>query len=649
MRHMREVKTNNNTEFTDYDSYLFHEGTHYELYRKLGAHEDHENGVLGTRFNVWAPHAEFVSLITAKTGWENEQWMHRCIWDSGVWECFLPGVGPGDAYRYIITGTDGLRRYKSDPFAFRSERNPGNASIVCGLSTYQWNDEAYQAKRDNTTVLEKPMTVYEVHLGSWKKRYRDADDLDGFLNFRELADELCAYIRSIGFTHIELMGIAEYPFDPSWGYQVTGYYAPTSRYGGPDDLRYFVDTMHQAGIGVILDWVPAHFPKDHYGLEWFDGTNLYENSDPILREFSSWGTMSFDHGKPEVRSFLISNAVYWIREFHFDALRVDAVAAMIHYNQDRKVWRPNRFGDVHNLESMDFLRQLNKEVCGRTTGYLIAEDATIEPRITEDVRRGGLGFTFKWNLGWMYDTLSYYRYDFDNQKYHHHELTHVADYAFLENYVLALSHDEVSHYKGSFVCKSEGNETDRMRKLKALYVFQYTFPGKKLLFMGQEFAVKKDWNVLESLEWDLMEKPAHQDMLQCVIRLIRIYKRYPCLYCDSKDPAVFEWVNRDDAERGVISYIRRNPWNYNGALLAVISFAPAEYADYSIGIPVQGNHKLVFSTYDSPAQQNDLLYTGASRCLSAIKQPCGDYPFTLQYHLRPFEAIIIEVGNTAEG
>jgi 1,4-alpha-glucan branching enzyme len=486
------------------------------------------------------------------------------------------------------------------------------------------------------------MTIYEVHLGSWKKRYRSEDDLDGFLNYRELADELSVYLNNLGFTHVELIGIAEYPYDPSWGYQVTGYYAPTSRYGLPDDLRYFIDVMHAAGIGVIMDWVPAHFPKDAYGLEYFDGTTLYENSDPILREFSSWGTHAFDHGKPEVRSFLISNALYWIREFHFDALRVDAVAAMIHYNQDRIVWKPNKYGGVHNLESMDFLRQLNREVCARTAGYLIAEDATIEPRITEDVAKGGLGFTFKWNLGWMYDTLIYYGYDAEKAVCCHNELTHVADYAFLENYVLSLSHDEVSHFKGSLISKSLGSPDERRSKLKALYTFQYTFPGKKLLFMGQEFATDKEWNVLESLDWDEMQEAPHREVMQCLIQLIRIYKKYPCLYMDSKDPSTFEWINREDSERSVISYIRRRPGKYAGALLVVINFSACGYEDYSFGTPFKNKNKLIFSSSGNPSGNEGFASFDSATHIKAAKKECDGHPYMLSYNLRPFEAVIIE-------
>ncbi|MBR3015592.1 MAG: 1,4-alpha-glucan branching protein GlgB, partial [Clostridia bacterium] len=449
-------------------------------------------GVKGTWFNVWAPNAQYVSVITAKTGWENEKWMHRSEGDSGVWECFLADVGQGDAYRYVITGADGIKRYKSDPYGFWFEKRPNNASIVWGLDNFQWSDDAHQAQRDNTKVLEKPMSIYEVHLGSWKKGYRGPEDEDGFLNYTQLADDLVNYVTYMGYTHVELMGICEHPFDLSWGYQVTGYYAPTSRYGTPDDFRSFVNTLHRAGIGVILDWVPAHFPKDAFAMGWFDGTPLYENSDPLRREFPVWGTLAFDHGKPEVRSFLIANAMYWIKEFHIDALRVDAVASMLYNDYDRSEWRPNRFGGRANLESMDFLRQLNTEVCGKTTGFLIAEDSSPEWGITEDVKHGGLGFTFKWNMGWMNDTLRYMNLDPVYRRYHHGQLTHIADYAFSENYVLVLSHDEVVYGKGTMVKKAPGSIQDRMGEVKTLYTWQFTFPGKKLLFMGQEFAQEKN-------------------------------------------------------------------------------------------------------------------------------------------------------------
>ena len=638
--HAAENKKDKRTVFTDYDSYLFHEGTHYELYRKLGAHPDAEDGVEGTRFLVWAPHAVYASVITAKTCWENERWMHRSAWDHGVWECFLPGVGAGDAYRYVITGADGVKRYKSDPFAFWSEKRPANASIVWDLSTFSWNDGAYQARRSHASFLEKPMSIYEVHLASWKKEFRDETDHDGFVNYRRLADELAEYVNSIGFTHIELIGICEHPLDESWGYQVTGYYSPTSRFGTPDDFRYFVNTMHQAGIGVILDWVPAHFPKDEFGLGSFDGTPLYEYSDPLLREFSTWKTLAFDHGRREVRSFLISNAIYWIQEYHIDAIRVDAVGAMLHYDLDRAEWRPNVHGGRLNLKSWAFLQQLNSVVRSRTRACLMAEDSTVEQGITADVQSGGLGFTFKWNIGWMYDTLYYYMaLEPSIRKWHHETLTRIADFAFQENFILELCHDECAHKKGSMVNKAPGSEADRMKQLKSLYVWQYTHPGKKLLFMGQEFAMDKEWNVREELDWELAQNPVNRDITRCLARLISIYKSYPSLYMDSKNPAIFEWVNREDAERSVISFIRRNPRSYAGAVLAVISFSPMEYPDYRVGVPMGGSCTRIFSSYDtSPAEGIE-----TPTPVKTEKHPCDGYSHRISLHLRPFESVILEL------
>ncbi|MBQ6399046.1 MAG: 1,4-alpha-glucan branching protein GlgB [Clostridia bacterium] len=624
--------------FTDFDSFLFHQGTNYEVYHKLGAHPDTQDGVEGTRFSVWAPNARYVSVICAKTGWENEQWMSRSMWDGGVWECFLPGVGVGDAYRYVITGADGVRRYKSDPYGFWFELRPNSASIVASLEGYEWHDGEYQAQRDNTRVLEKPMAIYEVHLGSWKKGYQGDWDEDGFLNYTQLADDLVQYMQYMGFTHVELMGICEHPFDLSWGYQVTGYYAPTSRYGTPDDFRSFVDRMHQAGIGVILDWVPAHFPKDDFAMGWFDGTPLYEGSDPLRREFPAWGTLSFDHAKPEVRSFLIANAIYWIREFHVDALRVDAVASMLYNDYDRNDWRPNMFGGRMNLEGMDFLKQLNTEVCGRTTGYLIAEDSSPEWGITEDVKRGGLGFTFKWNMGWMNDTIRYFNLDPVYRKWHHGMLTHVVDYAFAENFVLVLSHDEVVYGKGSMVNKAPGDIQAKMGELKALYTWQFTHPGKKLLFMGQEFAQEREWNVKESIDWHLADEFGHRDVMQCVRNLVGLYKMYPALHADSRNPATFEWVNRGDADRNILAYIRRNPWDYNGAVLCVLNLSPVSHYDYSAGVPFGGLYKRVFSTYDSLPGQGSPNDTPP---LTADWKECDGYSHRITYSLRPFECIVL--------
>ena len=627
---------------TDFDSYLFHEGTNYELYKKLGAHpETSADGVSGTHFAVWAPNAQFVTLISARTGWDHENWMHRSEFDPSVWELFLPGVGDGDAYRYIVTGADGVRRWKSDPLAFRAEKRPENASIVASLDTYTWGDAEYQAARNNGKVLEKPMSTYEVHLGSWKKAYHGAGDEDGFLNYRQLGDELAEYVKFMGYTHVELMGICEYPFDLSWGYQVTGYFAPTSRYGTPDDFRYLVDTLHQNGIGVILDWVPAHFPKDEFALARFDGTPLYESPDPLRAEYPEWGTMAFDHAKPEVRSFLISSAFYWINEFHVDALRVDAVAAMIYANYSRKEWRPNMFGGYLNLESMDFLRQLNYEVCSKTTGYLIAEDSSTEWGITESVQNGGLGFTLKWNMGWMNDTLRYLGRDPIYRKWHHEQLTHTLDYAFTENFVLVLSHDEVVYGKHSMVEKSPGGIQDRLGAVKTLYTFQFTHPGKKLLFMGQDFAQDREWTVKESLDWHLANDFGHRDVMMTVQRLLGVYRQFPVLYSDSRNPVTFEWINRNDSSANVISYIRRNPWNYDDAVLVICNFSPAAHSDYWVGVPVEGCYTRVFSTYDALPGGGGPEEVGEAPVLLSAESGADGRPCHLTYSLRPYESIIV--------
>ena len=632
--------------FSFHDSNLFHSGRSYNSYRRMGAHIRRENGVSGVRFCLWAPNAKSVSVITSRTDWDEARGS-MAMTGAGMWELFIPGVRAGDIYRYVITGADGIKRYKSDPYAFRSELRPANGSVVCPLSGYKWRDGGRRAEFSRETALQKPMTIYEVHLGSWKKDYRL--NKDGFINYRRLADELAEYVCYMGYTHVELIGICEYPFDGSWGYQVTGYYSPTSRYGSPNDFRYFVDTMHIHGIGVILDWVPAHFPKDSFGLESFDGTALYESADPLLAEYPEWGTKAFDHSKGEVRSFLISNAFYWVREFHIDALRVDAVAAMLYTSFGRGEWRPNKYGGSENLESTEFLRQLNLAVTGKTGAYLIAEDSSILPGVTEAADKGGLGFLFKWNMGWMNDTLKYLKEDPIYRHWQHGKFTHTADYAFTENYVLVLSHDEVVHLKKPMLGKVPGRIEDQLATLKTLYAFQYTHPGKKLLFMGQDFAEDREWDENREINWALADDFGHRDVMQCLRSLISIYKAYPVLYSDSRDPATFEWVNSTDSDRNIISFIRRNPWNYDGALLVVCSFSPVQYNGYRCGVPSEGLYKRIFSTYDSLPGCGGPGELGDIPPLTAEKGECDGRPYSVCYDLRPFESIIIELPRQAPG
>ena len=627
--------------FTQTDSYLFHQGTSYEVYKKMGAHIVTENGVKGTRFVLWAPNAQSVDVIIDPDGNESHHEMKRTA--DGIWEFFVPEVGSGDVYRYAITGPDEVKRLKSDPYSFRYQLRPDNASVICPLNGYKWNDSSYMAKVDNTAVIENPMAIYEVHLGSWKKAYKSEDDPDGFLNYRELGDQLADYLGYMGYTHVELMGICEYPFDPSWGYQVTGYFAPTARYGTPDDFRYMIDRLHRSGIAVILDWVPAHFPKDDFALGRFDGTPLYESADPLRAEFPIWGTYAFDHGKPEVRSFLISSAFYWINEFHIDALRVDAVAAMQYADFSRTEWRPNIHGGHINLESTDFLKQLNSELTQRTKGYLIAEDSSIEQGITNDIHIGGLGFTLKWNMGWMYDTLKYLSYDFYDRRHHHGELTHIADYAYTENFILVLSHDEVNVGKGSIPDRLCGSYEDRINSVKALYAFQFTFPGKKLLFMGLDFAQDSEWDYSKSLDWNLTEDPAHRDVMLTLRNLLSVYKEIPVLHHDSKDSATFEWVTKNFADANVIAYIRKNPWNYSGAVLVICNFSPWHHNGYGCGVPVDGDYTRVFSTYDTVPGQGGPEELGGYPVMHSEHNWCDGKPFRLSYGLRPFEVVIIKL------
>ena len=614
--------------FTRYDEYLYAEGTAMSAYRKLGAHPCCEKGTAGVRFAVWAPAAKNVCVITSGDGWQKK---HPLTCDeAGFWEAFVPGPAPGDAYRFVVSGADGIERYKADPFAFQTELRPANASVIAAESTYKWHDAAWM-RAQAKSPQEKPMAIYEVHPGSWKKDYSQGPD--GFLNYRQLGEELAAYVTSMGFTHVELMGIAEHPLDGSWGYQVTGYYSPTSRYGSPDDLRAMVDTLHRAGIGVIFDWVPAHFPRDDFGLRLFDGTPLYEYEDPLRAEYPEWGTMAFDFGKGGVRSFLLSNVFYWIREFHADALRVDAVAALLYNSFGRQKWRPNRDGGMENLESIAFLKQLNTAVREQSHAYLIAEDSSILAGVTAPAEEGGLGFGFKWNMGWMNETLAYLKEDPLFRRYHHAKLTHPADYAFTENFVLPLSHDEVVHLKAPLLQKSPGLLQDRFGALKALLTYQMTSPGKKLLFMGQEFGEDREWSEERALDWNLLDEPGHRDVSDCLRDLLQLYRKNPVLYTDVREPKSFEWVTTAEADRNIISYIRRNPWNYEDSLLVVLNFSTVE-TDFASGVGTAGKYRRVFSTYDhlEGCRRKPVLQSREGLCNGRAQQ--------IRFKLRAYEGVI---------
>ncbi len=625
-----ELRSKTNFQLTKYDSYLFHEGSDYFAYQKMGAHPAKFRNNAGTLFNVWAPKAKSVSVITSANDWDEGRGAMKCRLN-GIWELFVPGAKAGDVYKYVIIGADGKKRYKADPFAFASELRPGNDSVIADLDGYEWTDGEYMINRTRNNTHSSPMAIYEVHLGSWKKDYRL--NKDGFLNYRKLADELASYVNYMGYTHVELIGICEHPFDGSWGYQCSGFFAPTSRYGSPDDFRYFVDTMHRAGIAVILDWVPAHFPKDAFCLCEFDGTHLYESEDPLRAEYPEWGTLAFDYNKGAVRGFLISSAMYWINEFHIDAIRADAVSAIFYNSFGRGEWRPNMYGGVENLEGMDFIRQLNKTVHERTSAIMIAEDSSMMPAVTTAIEDGGFGFDYKWSLGWMNDTLKYMEKDPVYRRYHHEQLTHTFDYAFTENWILVLSHDEVVHLKHAMLEKMPGTLADKLGGLKTLYTLQMTHPGKKLLFMAQDFAEDKEWSESREIDWYFASEPGHRDVMLCVRELLSLYKTYSCLHVDSCNASTFEWINRNDYERNIICFIRRRPEDYSHALVVIFNFSPVYYPDYSCGVPLPGKYTKVFSTYIG---EDDYQ-------IEAKKDLCDGLPFRLSCSLRPNEALIFEI------
>ena len=575
------------------DVSLFNEGEHYEIYDKLGAHPMEVDGVKGTLFALWAPNAERVSVVGNFNSWNGKRYQMRKIDYSGIFELFIPGDFVGEIYKYEVASKKGDVFMKADPYGFSSEVRPANASIVTDL-TYKWGDDKYMAARDKKKILEKPMNVYEVHLGSWKR------PLDGreFFNYREIAEKLSEYMISMGYTHAELMPIMEHPYDPSWGYQVTGYYAPTSRYGSPEDFMYFVDYMHKKGLGVIIDWVPAHFPKDEHGLGRFDGTALYEHEDPRKGEHPHWGTYIFNYARNEVRNFLVANALYWADKYHVDGIRMDAVASMLYldYGRGDGQWVPNKFGGNENLEAIEFIRELNTKMNELFPGVImIAEESTAWPMMTRPIEEGGLGFDFKWNMGWMNDFLNYMKQDPLYRKYHHQELTFSMVYAYSEKFILVLSHDEVVHEKASMIEKMPGGYEDKFSNLRTAYGYMMTHPGRKLLFMGQEFAQMKEWNESSELDWSLFEFDAHRYLHEYVKDLNKLYDSEPALYELDNDPEGFMWINANDANHSILSFERRGK-NEKDTLLVVLNFTPVDSKNYKLAVPSAGKWKEVFSS-----------------------------------------------------
>ena len=581
---------------SDFDLHLLGEGTHLHLYSRLGAHPITLGGTAGVHFAVWAPAAQRVSVVGDFNGWDGRVCPMRGLLPSGVWEIFIPDLEPGERYKFEVRTSAGHVLEKADPFALFAETPPRTASIVHRLEGYEWHDAEWMAhRREGHNWLARPMSVYEVHLGSWM---RVPEDGQRFLTYRELAERLVPYVKEMGFTHLELLPVMEHPFLGSWGYQVTGFYAPTSRFGRPEDFKAFVDECHRAGIGIILDWVPGHFPKDAHGLARFDGTALYEHLDPRQGEHQDWGTLIFNYGRNEVRNFLLSNALYWLREFHVDGLRVDAVASMLYldYSRNEGEWVPNRFGGRENLDAVSFLQQLNVRTHEEYPGSITAaEESTSWPGVSRPVHLGGLGFTYKWNMGWMHDVLQYVSRDPVHRRWAHNELTFSMIYAFTENFVLPFSHDEVVHGKRSMLDKMPGDVWQKCANLRLLYGFMFGHPGKKLLFMGDEFGQWREWGHDTSLDWHLLAEPRHQGIQQLVRDLNALYRREPALYEMDYDPAGFAWIDCTDNENSVISFIRRarRPEDH---LLVVCNFTPVVRRQYRVGAPAAGYYREMINT-----------------------------------------------------
>lgn len=626
-------------EIGELDGYLFGQGNHYEIYKKLGSHMVTNGKREGVYFAVWAPNAKSVSVVGEFNEWDmhaNPMVREETI---GIYTCFIPGVQKYAMYKYCIETPSGQFIFKADPYANHAELRPGTASKVVDINHLKWTDKVWMDKRKTWVYTEEPISIYEVHIGSWM-RHPGCED-EGYYTYREFAKGIAKYVKEMGYTHVEIMGIAEHPFDGSWGYQVTGYFAPTSRYGTPEDFAWMVDYLHKNKIGVILDWVPAHFPRDAHGLADFDGTPTYEYADPRKGEHPDWGTKIFDLGKNEVRNFLISNALFWIEHFHVDGLRVDAVASMLYldYGKQDGQWVANKYGGNQNLEAVDFFKHLNSVVLGRNPGaMMIAEESTAWPKITGDVEDDGLGFSLKWNMGWMHDFTEYMKLDPYFRKDNHHAMTFAMSYAYSEKYVLVLSHDEVVHLKCSMLNKMPGLGFDKFANLKAGYAFMMGHAGKKLLFMGQEFAQLREWSEERELDWYLLKEPEHQAIQNWMKDLLHLYRKKKALYELDQSWEGFEWINADDAYRSIYSFMRHSK-DKKKNLLFVINFTPMEWADYRVGVPRKKQYKLILNSddvqYGGKGAERPVIYR-------AQKQECDGRPFSFAYKLPPYGVAVFE-------
>ena len=631
--------------FSDFDLYLFGQGKHYHLYEKMGTHPRTVNGVEGVNFAVWAPNARAVSVIGNFNGWRHDaNHLHLRHIDLGVWECFIPWLRSGELYKYAISSSyNNYEVEKADPYGFAAELRPKTASIVTDIHWHQWEDKVWMQERTQRQQLSSPISIYEIHLGSWRRVIEPSGE-NRLMTYHELAYSLAPYVKKLGFTHVELMPITEYPYDGSWGYQVADYFAPTSRYGSPEDFQSFVEHLHQQGIGVLLDWVPAHFPKDEYALSNFDGTHLYEYADPRKGEHKEWGTYVFNYGRPEVRNFLIASALFWLREYHVDGLRVDAVASMLYLDYSRKAgeWVPNHYGGREHLEAIDFLRQLNEAVYAEQPGTLtFAEESTAWPMVTRPTYMGGLGFSLKWNMGRMHDVLDYMNLDPIYRRYHQNDITFALIYAYTENFVLPLSHDEVVYGKSSLLSKMPGDAWQKFANLRVLFGFMWGHPGKKLLFMGGEFGQWQEWNYAQSLDWHLLQPPNdahHARLLDFVRDLNQLYLQEPALSVLDFDPAGFSWIDVHDSDNSVVSYMRKSN-NMQETLVFVCNFTPMTRYGYRLGVPYAGEYYEVINS--------DATRYGGGGVENTQLMPSGQIPWQSCPHsilltLPPLASVILK-------
>ncbi|HCG87030.1 MAG TPA: 1,4-alpha-glucan branching enzyme [Lachnospiraceae bacterium] len=619
------------------DQYLFAQGTHYDIYEKLGAHPSCENGEEGMFFAVWAPNAKQVYVIGEFNDWNESATPMTKLGPGGIHSVFVKGVGTGVLYKYLIITQEGEKLYKADPFANSAELRPGTASRTTDLTKFRWTDTTWMKERDLKDYNKEPMAIYECHIGSWMRHPRPEEQ--GFYNYREFADRIVEYLTEMKYTHIELMGIAEHPFDGSWGYQVTGYYAPTSRYGTPDDFMYLINQLHKHHIGVILDWVPAHFATDAHGLGRFDGECIFEHPDPRLGEHPDWGTKIFNYGKTEVKNFLIANVLFWIRKFHVDGIRVDAVASMLYLDYGKKEgqWVPNKYGDNKNLEAIEFFKHLNSVVRGTYPGFLtIAEESTAWPRVTGKIEDGGLDFSFKWNMGWMHDFCEYMKLDPYFRKDNHYAMTFAMTYNDSENYILPLSHDEVVHLKCSMVNKMPGYKTDKYANLRAGYAYMLGHSGKKLLFMGQDFGQEREWSEARELDWFLLQEDLNRGLHDYVKNLLELYNKYPCLYEIDNSWDGFEWLNCDDKDRSTYSFFRKAS-NGKNNLMFIINMTPMKWENYKVGVPKKKKYKLLLNS-------DDVRFGGQGMEVPAeitsVKESCDYRNYSLTLDLPPYSALI---------